>query len=289
MSKSVYRGCVLRYILVLAALMLTAVCIAGCGDDGIEDNTETVVQSGSVDSPEAFTSLGMYIDVDTDNENVTDVSYSISGEIARVAFRYTGVRVEYRASCKYEGYELAGVEDTSKGDMIVAGVGGLNATFYTLDPGRVAFWSDGTVNYSLYIYVTASNDVLNSILELVRFENRYKERSDVQEQTYNDAKEFAKELVTVFNDKNLEALADMTYYPQETGNGQSIAKADELLAIDKGEFFTDILLEALNEEGAVDELRTSKDEMEYIIGSNYKNVHFKLMDDGSFKITKINN
>ena len=51
--------------------------------------------------------------------------------------------------------------------------------------------------------------------------------------------------------------------------------------------FTDILLKALNEENAIEEMREI--DGEFIIGTNYKNVHFKLMDDGQFLITKINN
>lgn len=53
--------------------------------------------------------------------------------------------------------------------------------------------------------------------------------------------------------------------------------------------FTDILIKALSDKNALDEMRISDDCTEYTIGTNYKNVHFKLMDDGQFLITKINN
>lgn len=290
MKKELCRTKFYKYIaVVLLALCLTCAS-SGCGSSGDDETTRAaVVQSGEVDSPEDFTRLGMYINIDTSNSNVTDVKYEISGEIAIVSFRYSGVRVEFRASCKYEKYELAGIENTSNGDMIISNIEGLNATYYTLDPGRIAFWSDGTINYSLYIYVTATDEVLNEIIDIIEFENRYGERSDVQEQTDSDSKVFAERIVQVFNDKSLEDMVDMVYYPQELGSGQSVANSNELLELNKDDLFTDILLDALNDESAMDELRLSADGSEYIIGTNYKNVHFKKMDDGSFKITEINN
>lgn len=277
-----------KYIAVLMLLVAAGALLAVCGKSSETTEETVVVTDGEVKSPEDFTRLGVYIDI-ADNENVTDKKYSVSGDIAIVSFRYTGVRVEFRASCKYERYELAGVEDTGNGDMIVSNVNGWNATFFTLDPGRAAFWSDENINYSLYIYVTSTDDVLNEILSLVEFEDRYSQREDVKQQTDSDSRAFAERLAEVIADKNLTELADMVDYPQETGSGQSLANRNELLALDKDELCTDILVKSLTDENAMDELRLSDDGSEYIIGTNYKNIHFKLMDDGTFKIVKINN
>ena len=81
----------------------------------------------------------------------------------------------------------------------------------------------------------------------------------------------------------------MVLYPQETSGGQSIANENELLNVDKKALFTDILMKALNYENALENLRKTNDGSEYVIGTNYKNVHFRLNDDGQFVITKINN
>ena len=162
-------------------------------------------------------------------------------------------------------------------------------TYYTLTPGRIAFWSDGTINYSLYIYVTASDEVLNEVLSHIVFENRYTDRADVQQQIETDSRAFAEKIVKVFNDEDLETMKDMVLYPQETSGGQSIANENELLNVDKKALFTDILMKALNDENALDNLRKTNDGSEYVIGTNYKNVHFRLNDDGQFVITKINN
>lgn len=97
-----------------------------------------------------------------------------------MSFRYKGVRVELRGSCKYSQYELAGVKDTSNGDLIATDINGYRASLYTLDPGRIIFWSDGKINYSLYIYVTATDDDVNDIVKQISFESRYEERDDVK-------------------------------------------------------------------------------------------------------------
>ena len=233
--------------------------------------------------------IGVYLDVDKNSSEITDVKYKISGDIGIVSFRYSGVKVELRGSCKYEMYDLAGVENTSNGDMITGNIQGYSATYYTLTPGRIAFWSDGTINYSLYIYVTASDEVLNEVLSHIVFENRYKDRADVQQQIETDSRTFAEKIVKVFNDEDLETMKDMVLYPQETSGGQSIANENELLNVDKKALFTDILMKALNDENALDNLRKTNDGSEYVIGTNYKNVHFILNDDGQFVITKINN
>ena len=229
----------------------------------------------------------MYINVGVDDVGVTDVKYKISGDIAIVSFRYNGVRVEFRGSYKYSQYELAGVEDSSNGNLITTDIDGCIATLYTLDPGRIVFWSEGHINYSLYVYVTATDDVVGDILTHISFESRYDQRSDVKVQIEAYSKQFAEKIIKVFSDKDLETLVDMLDYPQELGNGNSVANRNELLNIDKDKMFTDILLKALNEENAIEEMREI--DGEFIIGTNYKNVHFKLMDDGQFLITKINN
>ena len=268
MSKKIYIIAI--FILAAASLFVLSACEKK--DNGTE-TTQKKIMNGTVESAADFTHIGVYIDVNKNDSGVTDVKYTISGEIAIVSFRYKGVRVELRGSCKYSQYELAGVKDTSNGDLIATDINGYRASLYTLDPGRIIFWSDGKINYSLYIYVTATDD----------------ERDDVKNQTVDEGKQFAEKIIKVFCDKDIEALEDMMYYPQELGNGNSVANVNELRNLSKDDMFTDILIKALSDKNALDEMRISDDCTEYTIGTNYKNVHFKLMDDGQFLITKINN
>ena len=291
MKKASWMDMGRKYILFMIAVICFAGICMGCGkvDDGQEESNGIQIKSGDVESAEDMTQIGVYLDVDKNSSEITDVKYKISGDIGIVSFRYSGVKFELRGSCKYEMYDLAGVENTSNGDMITGNIQGYSATYYTLTPGRIAFWSDGTINYSLYIYVTASDEVLNEVLSHIVFENRYTDRADVQQQIETDSRAFAEKIVKVFNDEDLETMKDMVLYPQETSGGQSIANENELLNVDKKALFTDILMKALNDENALDNLRKTNDGSEYVIGTNYKNVHFRLNDDGQFVITKINN
>lgn len=283
----------LVYVIAIFILAAGALCLfSGCGEKD-KDNKSSDVQTnkinGEVESVDEFTHIGVYIDVGKDDVGITDVKYKISGDVAIVSFRYNGVRVELRGSCKYSQYELAGIEDTSNGDLIATSVEGYRASLYTLNPGRIIFWSDDQINYSLYVYVTATDDVVKEILNHVTFENRYDQRDDVQKQIAGESVKFAEKIIKVFNDKDIESLEGMMYYPQELGSGHSVANTTELKNLVKDDLFTDILLKALNEKNAVDDMRKSDDGSEFIIGTNYKNVHFKLMEDGQFLITKINN
>ena len=288
-----YRAKMSKYTYIIAICMLAmgaVFVLSACGkkDNGTETTQKKVVD-GTVESADDFAHIGVYIDVDKNDSGVTDVKYTISGEIAIVSFRYNGVRVELRGSCKYSQYQLAGVEDTSNGDLIATDINGYRASLYTLDPGRIIFWSDGEINYSLYIYVTATDDVVKNIMKHISFESRYGERDDVKDQVVDEGKQFAEKVIRVFSDKDIDALEDMMYYPQELGNGNSVANVNELRNLDRDDLFTDILIKALSDKNALDEMRISDDGTEYTIGTNYKNVHFKLMDDGQFLITKINN
>lgn len=271
-------------------LMLTVVfSFAACGrNQGTENEENEKVQNGPVESPEDFLTLGLYIDV-VSEKDISEVAYEVVQEdIAVVKFVYNGLDCELRGSCSYSGYELAGIRNTSTGDMIVSTVGGCNATIYELNPGRVVFWGDEQINYSLYTYVSANDTVLKEILSCVVFENHYNERPDISEEIENASVVFAKQIVEVFQNRDMEALSEMLYYPQQLGNGQSASNISEFMMISSDEIFTDILLEAVNSSALAD-LRQSEDGSEYIIGTNYKNVHFAQQEDGSFKITKINN
>lgn len=280
----------IKRVVVCTAMICLAGIAVGCGGKESDvQTTESRVIDGDVSSPDDFSQIGLYIDINRNDSAVTDVKYRISGDIAIVSFRYNGVKVELRGSCKYKEYELAGIEDNSNGDMIVTDIQGCNAAYYTLDPGRIAFWSDGQINYSLLIYVTATDDVVKNIVSDVVFENRYEQRADVKDQRDSESKAFAEKIIKVFNDRDMDSMVDMMDFPQELGGGQSVANKDELLALDKDELFTDILMKALNDKSAVDDMRMSEDGSEYIIGTNYKNVHFKLSGNGTFVITKINN
>lgn len=290
MNKNSKINLIKKYVMIFFTAVCMAMAVTGCGDKTEEsDTTQTAAKSGEVGSAEELTQVGVYLDVSSDDKNITNVKYEISGDIAIVSFRYNGIKVELRGSYKYKEYELAGIDNTSNGDMIVTNVHSCPATFYTLNPGRIAFWNDDKINYSLYIYVTATDDVLADVLSDIKFENRYDDRADVKDRIENDSVQFAKDIIKVFNDRDVDKLKDMILYPQETGGGQSLSNENEVLNVNKDELFTDILINALNNEESLKKLRKSEDGSEYIIGTNYKNVHFKLTDDGNFIITKINN
>ena len=151
MSKKIYIIAI--FILAAASLFVLSACEKK--DNGTE-TTQKKIMNGTVESAADFTHIGVYIDVNKNDSGVTDVKYTISGEIAIVSFRYKGVRVELRGSCKYSQYELAGVKDTSNGDLIATDINGYRASLYTLDPGRIIFWSDGKINYSCLLYTSPS-------------------------------------------------------------------------------------------------------------------------------------
>lgn len=278
---------VLRRICIFCMAFSILLCFSACGKEEIGPEATEEIKDGEVSSPEEFRKLGLYIDVTS--PNITDVKYSIeSGEIAVVSFVYNGIECQFRGSCTYDGYVLAGINDTSTGNMISTYVKGYGATYFTLVPGRIVFWDAGHVNYSFYTFVTASDDIIQEITECLTFEDCYNERADVKAQVAKASEEYARQIITAFENKNTDLISDMMYYPQMLGDGESVANKEEFLAIDKDKLFSDILLKALSDD-AIDSLRTSEDGEEFIVGTNYKNVHFKQMEDGSFKIIKINN
>lgn len=273
-------------LLLLCFLMLAG---TACKEEESEktEATETV-KDGLVESPDDFISLGLLIDVNS-SELISDVSYEIvNQEIASVSFVYNGIQCQFRGSAVYSDFELAGVENNGMGDMLITTVGGYNATYYKLNPGRVVFWSDENIHYSLYVYVTAEDSVLDSIVSYLKFENHYDERADVIENVEEESRVFAEKIVTIIQNKDIQALAENMNYPQELGNGMSVGNVDELMAISADDIFTDKLLEAVNEE-SLDNLRAGRDGDSFLIGSNYKNIYFRKTEDGTFKIIKINN
>lgn len=272
----------------ICLLILALFSFAACGKQEIEEEEIEKVQNGPVDSPEAFIQLGLYIDVVSDGD-VTNKSYEIiQDEVAAMKFVHNGLTCELRGSTVYSDYDLAGVLNTSDGNIVVGRIGNCFASIYTLNPGRIVFWDDGQINYSLYIYVTADDEVVKGILSDVVFENHYNERADVIRDTEDAKISFAYQVVAIMQNKDMDLLSNMLYYPQQLGGGQSAGNTNEFLALPAEEIFTDQLVNAVNA-SAVEELRLSQDGTEYILGSNQKNVHFKQMADGSFKITKINN
>lgn len=281
----------MKKILIYFILLITVFSMTSCGEDvsdGDETETSAEIQNGTIEDPEDFINLGFFIDIE-ESDMISDISYEIvNDEIGSVGFIYNGIRCDFRASNVYSDYELAGVENTASGNMVATTVGGYNAAYYKLSPGRVVFWKDDNINYSLYVYVTADDTVLDSITELLIFENHYSERADVQENADTAAIEFAERIITVFQSKDLEALSEMMSYPQQLGSGESLANKNELLALDSDVIFTDGLLEEINEE-AIDGIREGQEEGSFLIGSSSKNVYFMPADDGSYKIIKINN
>lgn len=279
-----------RWIYSLCILTgLLAVCTA-CGKDDSQSTEKTtkVVTDGQVSSSEDFKRLGMVIDVASSNM-VKNVSYEIKNkEIACVKFVYNGIDCQFLASTVYRDFDLAGVSNTGTGDMLVSAVQGYNATYYKLNPGRVVFWSDENIHYCLYIYVTAEDSVVDNILPLLLFENHYDEREDVIENKEEESKTFAEQIITVFQNKDMNGLSEILNYPQELGSGESIANVDEFFAIPSDQIFTDKLLDAVGSD-AIDNLRKSRDGDAWLIGSTNKNIYFRMTSDGTFKIVKINN
>lgn len=278
-----------KKISIICLLMLILCSFAACGKQETEENEAEKIQNGPVDSPDAFIQLGLFMDVVSGKNDIANKSYEIvQDEIAAMKFVYNGLDCELRGSTVYSEYDLAGVVNTSNGNVVIEQIGSCFAFIYTLSPGRIVFWNDGQIYYSLYVYVTADDEVVKGILADVVFENHYDERADVI-QNVEDAKiSFANQVVSAIQNKDMEALSNLLYYPQQLGGGQSAGNAKEFLELPKEEVITDQLVNAVNT-SAISELRLSQDGKEFLLGSNQKNVHFKQMADGSFKITKINN
>ena len=274
------------------AISLICICMCACvsckkEETQTEETTEAIT-NGSVEDSSAFIPLGMVIDV-SQNDMIKDVTYEIKDtEIAVVNFKYNGLQCQFRGSAVHNEFDLAGVQNNGDGNMVVTSVGSYNATYYKLDPGRVVFWSDENIHYSLYVYVTAEDSVLEEILSNLIFENHYTERADVKKSTEAAAEEFAGQVITVIQNKDMQALSEIMNYPQELGSGQSIGNIDELMAIPAEDIFTKDILEVVNEDSLAN-LRQGRDDDSYLIGSNNKNIYFRKNADGDFKIVKINN
>ncbi|EDO59283.1 hypothetical protein CLOL250_00010 [Clostridium sp. L2-50] len=263
-------------------------CVSCKKEETQTEGTTEAITNGSVEDSSAFIPLGMVIDV-SQNDMIKDVTYEIKDtEIAVVNFKYNGLQCQFRGSAVHNEFDLAGVQNNGDGNMVVTSVGSYNATYYKLDPGRVVFWSDENIHYSLYVYVTAEDSVLEEILSNLIFENHYTERADVKKSTEAAAEEFAGQVITIIQNKDMQALSEIMNYPQELGSGQSIGNIDELMAIPAEDIFTKDILEAVNEDSLAN-LRQGRDGDSYLIGSNYKNIYFRKNADGDFKIVKINN
>lgn len=276
----------------LFAISLICICICACvsckKEETQTEGTTEAITNGSVEDSSAFIPLGMVIDV-SQNDMIKDVTYEIKDtEIAVVNFKYNGLQCQFRGSAVHNEFDLAGVQNNGDGNMVVTSVGSYNATYYKLDPGRVVFWSDENIHYSLYVYVTAEDSVLEEILSNLIFENHYTERADVKKSTEAAAEEFAGQVITIIQNRDMQALSEIMNYPQELGSGQSIGNIDELMAIPAEDIFTKDILEAVNEDSLAN-LRQGRDGDSYLIGSNYKNIYFRKNADGDFKIVKINN
>ena len=276
----------------LFAISLICICMCACvsckKEETQTEGTTEAITNGSVEDSSAFIPLGMVIDV-SQNDMIKDVTYEIKDtEIAVVNFKYNGLQCQFRGSAVHNEFDLAGVQNNGDGNMVVTSVGSYNATYYKLDPGRVVFWSDENIHYSLYVYVTAEDSVLEEILSNLIFENHYTERADVKKSTEAAAEEFAGQVITIIQNKDMQGLSAVMNYPQELGSGQSIGNIDELMAIPAEDIFTKDILEAVNEDSLAN-LRQGRDDDSYLIGSNYKNIYFRKNADGDFKIVKINN
>ena len=89
MSKKIYIIAI--FILAAASLFVLSACEKK--DNGTE-TTQKKIMNGTVESAADFTHIGVYIDVNKNDSGVTDVKYTISGEIAIVSFRRSPGRTE---------------------------------------------------------------------------------------------------------------------------------------------------------------------------------------------------
>lgn len=274
-------------VYLILVFLISSMIFSGCGsEDEKQQTTENI--NGTVSAADDFIQIGLYLDINS--SAVENKSYTIQdNEIAIVKFNYNGIQCELRGSCSYNGMELAGLEDVETSeDLISTYIDIYPATYFTLKPGRLVTWSADNVNYVLYTYVTAEDKVLDDIISKVTFEDHYSERQDVVIAEEEGSVEFARQLVEIVANSDMEALSQLLKYPQMISNGNSAGNIEEFMSIPVNDIFTEGLKNAVDDV-AVDELRLSEDgEEEYILGTNYKNIHF-IYSDGRFIVTKINN
>ena len=86
MKKASWMDMGRKYILFMIAVICFAGICMGCGkvDDGQEESTGIQIKSGDVESAENMTQIGVYLDVDKNSSEITDVKYKISGDIGIV-------------------------------------------------------------------------------------------------------------------------------------------------------------------------------------------------------------
>ena len=89
MSKKIYIIAI--FILAAASLFVLSACEKK--DNGTE-TTQKKIMNGTVESAADFTHIGVYIDVNKNDSGVTDVKYTISGEIAGIELHFTHLILE---------------------------------------------------------------------------------------------------------------------------------------------------------------------------------------------------
>lgn len=156
-------------ILLAAALCLT---LAACGKPADDGNTEIPnPMTEAASAAELKEKLGVTLDAPEGAENVT--YYTISDTIAHVAFTLDGVEYTARgAAASYEG-DISGAnydwEDEQLGiELDTAGLG-LSITVKTAvgEGCRLASWSVGEYNYTLFTAEAVSDEVITGVATAV--------------------------------------------------------------------------------------------------------------------------
>ncbi len=77
MKKASWMDMGRKYILFMIAVICFAGICMGCGkvDDGQEESTGIQIKSGDVESAEDMAQIGVYLDVDKNSSEITDVKY----------------------------------------------------------------------------------------------------------------------------------------------------------------------------------------------------------------------
>ncbi len=281
----------MKKIILATMLLLTLGLLVSCGKDAGEETTEetVVITNGYKESAQDFVALGMLIDVN-ESSKISGVTYEIRDlEVAVVSFVYDGLECEFLASTKRGDFDLAGDVSQTLGGVQVGSIGGNAATYYTMTAGRVVFWDDGYVYYCLHVLVTAKDEYVEEILNLLTYENHYSERAEASAEIDDESVAFAKKIIIVVKNKDLEGLAELMYYPQQLGNGVSAASKRELLSADVDDVFTERLLEEITDSSIYGLRVSSTDDTLYLIGSSTRNIYFRKNDDGEYEIVKFNN
>ena len=120
----------------------------------------------SVKSPEEFSQLGFEIAAPKDAE---DVKYStIAKTTAQVVFSIDENKFYYRAAKNMKWQMLSGVYEDFKKDVLVVKLDDQNSAMVLTvmkTGGRLAYWSIGDIDYTLYTPEKAADDKITALIK----------------------------------------------------------------------------------------------------------------------------